>query len=257
MAGSTLGPLHNVQAQVTGRVYRVGYLGQGSKSSNLADGGRVSSAPAESAPARIHRGDEPDGRFALCRGAPRGSRGPGRTIGASLEPDVIVVSSAGLAMIVLGHTKTIPVVALTAGELQAEQGVRSLAKPGGNLTGMQLFSPETMGKRLQLLQEVVPGLRRVAVLRGVPWSRPGYELYRDATATAAARLGIRVRFLQFETIGDLEQAFRRRWSGSRIRRCLVWANPHLNRAIGQEIFDLTDPASAAGNSRRSESIYAG
>ena len=153
------------------------------------------------------------------------------------KPELIAVPSAGLAHVVLEHTQTIPVVALSAGELQAEPSVRSLAKPGGNLTGMQLFSPETMGKRLQLLQEIVPGLRRVAVLRGVPWTRPGYELYRDATATAAAKLGIRVRFLQFETIDDLTRLFDE-MVREQDQALLVWGNPHLN-GYRKEIFDLT------------------
>ena len=152
------------------------------------------------------------------------------------KPELIAVPSAGLAQVVLEHTKTIPVVALHAGELQAEPSVRSLAKSGGNLTGMQLFSPETMGKRLQLLQDVVPELRRVAVLRGVPWSRPGYELYRNATATAAAKLGIRVRFVQFETIDDLNRLFDE-MVREQDQGLLVWSNPHLN-GYRKEILDL-------------------
>jgi putative ABC transport system substrate-binding protein len=102
---------------------------------------------------------------------------------------------------------------------------------------MQVFSPETMGKRLQLLLEVVPGLRRVAVLRGTPFTSPGYELYRDATATAATKLGIRVRFLQFETIDDLKRLFDE-MGREQDQALLIWTNPHL-RGYGKEIFDLT------------------
>ncbi|HWZ74571.1 MAG TPA: ABC transporter substrate-binding protein [Casimicrobiaceae bacterium] len=231
-----LGAPFVVQAQVTGRVYRLGYLGQGSKSSNLADGGAF---PALLQNLRVLGYVEGtnltvDSRFA--EGHPEALAGLAAQL-VQAKPDVIAVASAGLATVVLEHTKTIPVVALNAGELQAEPGVRSLARPGGNLTGMQLFSPETMGKRLQLLQEVVPGLRRVAVLRGVPWTRPGYELYRDATATAAAKLGIRVRFLQFEAIGDLNRLFDE-MVREHDQALLVWANPHLN-GYRKEIFDLT------------------
>jgi len=228
-------PWH-AKAQVAGKVYRLGYLGQGSKSGTLADGGVF---PALVQNLRLLGYVEGtnltiDSRFA--EGRPDALAGLAAQL-VQAKPDVIAVASAGLAMIVLSHTKTIPVVALNAGELQAEPGVRSLAKPGGNLTGMQLFSPETMGKRLQLLQELVPGLRRVAVLRGVPWSRPGYELYRDATASAAARLGIRVRFLQFETTGDLNRLFDQ-MAREQDQALLVWSNPHLN-GYRKEIFDLT------------------
>jgi len=224
------------KAQVAGKVYRLGYLGQGSKSSTLADGGAF---PALVQNLRLLGYVEGtnltvDSRFA--EGHPESLEGLAAQL-VRAKPDVIAVASAGLAMILLGQTRTIPIVALNAGELQAEPGVRSLAKPGGNLTGMQIFSPETMGKRLQLLQELVPGLRRVAVLRGVPWSRPGYELYRDATVTAAARLGIRVRFLQFQTTGDLNRLFDE-MAREQDQALLVWANPHLN-GYRKEIFDLT------------------
>ena len=223
-------------AQVAARVYRLGYLGQGSKPNDLADGGVYQALLQNLRLLGYVEGTNltVDARFA--EGRPEALAGLAAQL-VQAKPDVIAVASAGLAMIVLGQTKTIPVVALNAGELQVEQGVHSLAKPGGNLTGMQLFNPETMGKRLQLLQEVVPGLRRVAVLRGAPWSRPGYELYRDATATAAASLGIRVRFLQFETMGDLTRLFDE-MVRQQDQALLVWSNPHLN-GYRKEIFDLT------------------
>jgi len=155
----------------------------------------------------------------------------------SANPRVIAVASAGLAEVVLTHTRTIPVVALSAGQLEAEPSVRSLAKPGGNLTGMQLHSPELIGKRLQLLREVVPDLRRVAVLRGVPFEGPGFMLYRDANDAAAAKLGIRTRYVQFEKPAELERLFEE-MARERDQALLVWGNPHLN-AYRKQIFDLT------------------
>ena len=78
------------------------------------------------------------------------------------KPDLIAVVSGGHAAIIQGLTKTLPIVTLSAGDLVSFKLVASLAKPGGNLTGMQTYAPELMGKRLQILQEAVPGLRRVA-----------------------------------------------------------------------------------------------
>jgi putative ABC transport system substrate-binding protein len=235
VAGTLLAAPCSIQAQGAGKVYRIGFLGQGSRSSELADGGDLpillrnlrGLGYVEGTNLRI------EARFAGGR--------PERLTALAAElvqakPDLIAVPSAGLARTVLEHTKTIPVVALHAGELQAEPSVRSLAKPGGNLTGMQIFSPETMGKRLQLLQEVVPRLRRVAVLRGVPFEGPGYELYRDATASAAAKLGIRVRFVQFQTIEDLNRLFDE-MVREQDQGLLVWSNPHLN-GYRKEILDL-------------------
>jgi putative ABC transport system substrate-binding protein len=156
---------------------------------------------------------------------------------AEAKPEVIVVPTAGVAEVVLQQTKTIPIVAMAAGVLEQFPEVRSLAKPGGNLTGMQLYSPESMGKRLQLLQEVVPGLRRVAVLRGVPFGGPGLELYRSATDAAAAILGIRMRYVQFETSGDLKRLFEE-MDREHDQALLVWGNPHVY-TYRRELQDLT------------------
>lgn len=223
-------------AQSLDRVYRIGFLGQGPKSTELADGSDLPLLLQDLRALGYVEGTNLaiDSRFADGRPEALGALAAQLVKG---KPDVIVVANAGLAQILLKQTRTIPIVALHAGELQAEPGVRSLARPGGNLTGMQLFSPETMGKRLQLLQEVVPGLRRVAVLRGVPFDGPGYELYRDATTAAAAQLGIRVRFLQFETIENLNRHFEE-IARQQDQALLIWGNPHL-RGYGKEIFDLT------------------
>ncbi len=94
-----------------------------------------------------------------------------------------------------------------------------------------------MGKRLQLLQEIVPGLRRVAVLRGNLFTGPGYELYRSTTAAAAAKLGIRVSFFQFESSDDLNKRFDE-MVGEQDQALLIWGNPHLN-GYRKEILDLS------------------
>jgi putative ABC transport system substrate-binding protein len=235
-AGTLLARPWPVAAQVAGRVYRIGYLGQGSKSSDLAGRGRLTTLLQNLRSLGYVEGTNltVESRFADGRPEVLG------TLAAQLvqaKPEVIAVASAGLARVVLEYTKTIPVVTLGAGQLQAEPSVRSLAKPGGNLTGMQQFSPETMGKRLQLLQEVVPGLRRVVVLRGVPFDGPGLVLYRDATEAAAAKLGIRVRFVEFATIDDLNRLFDE-MVREQDQALLVWSNPHLN-GYRKEIFELT------------------
>ena len=234
--GAALAAPRRSDAQVAGKVYRIGYLGQDSKSSSLADGGTLATLLKNLGALGYVEGTNltVESRFADGRPEVLG------TLAAQLvqaKPELIAVASAGIAEIILEHTTTIPVVALSAGQLQAEPSVRSLAKPGGNLTGMQIFAPESHGKRLQLLQETVPGLRRVAVLRGVPFAGPGFELYRDATAAAAAKLGIRLRFVQFETINDLNRLFDE-MVREQDQALLIWGNPHLN-GYRKEIFDLT------------------
>ena len=224
------------EAQPAVKVYRIGYLGQGSKSGELTDGAELPTLLQDLRALGYVEGTNLtiDTRFADGRPELLGA------LVAELvrtKPEVIVVTSVGLAQILLERTRTIPVVALSAGVLEAEPSVRSLARPGGNLTGMQVFSPDIMGKRLQLLLELVPGLQRVAVLRGTPFTSPGYELYRDATATAAAKLGIRVRFFQFNTIDDLNRRFED-MGRQHDQGLLIWSNPHL-RGHGKRIFDLT------------------
>lgn len=156
---------------------------------------------------------------------------------ARFGPRLIVVPNAGVAEIVLASTNSIPIVVLAAGQLEAVEGVAHLAKPGGRLTGMQLFSPDSMGKRLQLLREIVPNLQRVAVLRGVPFDGPGFALYRDATEAAAASLGIRARYVQFGSPADLGRLFDE-MAREHDQAVLVWGNPHIF-AHRQEIQRLT------------------
>ena len=236
LVGGLLAAANSVEAQQTPRPYIIGYLGQGSKSDELA--------PARDLPTllenlRVLGYVEGQNLTVIARfadGHPENLSGLAAQLVAT-NPRVIVVRSVGIARAVLEHTRTVPVVALQAGELEAEPNVASLAKPGGNLTGMQLHSPEVIGKRLQLLREVVPGLKRVAVLRGVPWGEPGFLLYRNANDAAAAKLGIRARYVQFEKPAELNGLFEE-MARERDQALLVWGNPHLN-LYRKQIFDLT------------------
>ena len=154
------------------------------------------------------------------------------------KPDVIVVHSAGHALVVQKLTKTLPIVTLSAGELGSSGLVASLTKPGGNLTGMQLYSPELMGKRLQILQEVVPSLRRIAVLRSpIQWSPQFFALYRQATDDPAAKLGIRARYVGFDDPDQLPGVFLE-MAKERDDALLVWGNPNI-RVFFERIQELT------------------
>ena len=223
-------------AQQPAKVYTIGYLGQSTEGIARAPG-----EPLATLLTNLREFGYVEGRNLKVEG--RYAEGLPELLSPLAEqlvranPQVIVVASAGIARVVISHTKTIPVVALSAGQLQAEESVRSLAKPGGNLTGMQLHSPELIGKRLQLLRDIVPGLRRVAVLRGVPFEGPGLALYREATDAVAAQLGIKTQYLEFDKASELPKLFE-----GMVRdgdeALLVWGNPHLNQ-YRREIFNLT------------------
>src|SRR5438874_10770603 len=115
-------------AQVAGKAYRIGYLGQGSKSRELADGGELSNLLQDLRALGYDEGTNLtfDMRFADGRPEALGA------LAAQLvqtKPEATVVTSVGLAQILIERTRTIPIVALSAGVLEAEPSVRSLAGP--------------------------------------------------------------------------------------------------------------------------------
>jgi putative tryptophan/tyrosine transport system substrate-binding protein len=79
-------------------------------------------------------------------------------------PDVIIAAGSEAIVAARNATKTIPIVMANSGDAVREGFVESLAKPGGNITGMTQISPELVGKRLEMLREVFPDLERVGIL---------------------------------------------------------------------------------------------
>ena len=82
----------------------------------------------------------------------------------ALKVDVIVAPNTVGVLAAKQATKTIPIVFAVAADPVASGLVTSLARPGGNVTGLSILAPELVGKRLELLIQVVPGVSRVAVL---------------------------------------------------------------------------------------------
>ena len=108
-------------------------------------------------------------------------------------PALIVVLGGALAYVVRQETTTIPIVALAAGDLVSMGLVASLARPGGNVTGVQVMQTDLAGKRLSVLRELVPGLRKATALH---WASPDSAVFagfeRDFLRAGAA-LGIAVQ----------------------------------------------------------------
>jgi putative ABC transport system substrate-binding protein len=106
-----------------------------------------------------------------------------------LPVDVIVTDTQRAAQIAREATRTIPIVAATAGADPVAAGLAtSFAHPGGNVTGFSGFGAELSGKRLQLLKETFPAISRIAVLRQ-PTSPP---VLLQTTEEAARRLGLQI-----------------------------------------------------------------
>jgi putative tryptophan/tyrosine transport system substrate-binding protein len=127
-----------------------------------------------------------------------------------LKVDVIVTSGSAVVA-VKQATSVIPIVFPTANEPVGSGLVASLARPGGNATGLSMQQTDLAGKRLELLREIVPGLRRLGVLISV--GNPGAALDRDHVQAAAGALGLEVvtrEIQRAEEIAPALEAFKGR-----------------------------------------------
>ena len=120
--------------------------------------------------------------------------------------DVMVVASTPGALAAKSATQTIPVVMVAVGDPVGNGLVASLARPGGNLTGLSLLSSELSGKRLQLLKEVIPKLARVGIL--INPGNPLHALVWQETQEAAQMLGVQLQALDIRGPETFEGAFR-------------------------------------------------
>jgi putative ABC transport system substrate-binding protein len=102
-------------------------------------------------------------------------------------------------------TSAIPIVFATAGDPVGTGIVASLARPGGNVTGLSSQSPDAAGKRLEILHEVVPGLRRLAVLTDV--ANPFTEREKGEVQRAARILGVELAAIEIRRADDIDSAF--------------------------------------------------
>ncbi len=121
-----------------------------------------------------------------------------------LKPDAIYVPTRPALPAVREATTTIPIVFVSFGDPIFEGWVPSLARPGGNLTGVAGLSPELAGKRLELLRELTPRLTKVAILHN-PTNR-SEEVAIRATETAARNLGLSVFVQLVSDSGEFERA---------------------------------------------------
>src|SRR5215469_3117151 len=122
-----------------------------------------------------------------------------------LKVDVIVTHSAGPVLAAKQATETIPIVFALAADPLGNGLVASLARPGGNVTGQSSQSNESSGKRLELLREFIPGLRRLAILANANAPSAVAEMV-DAQATARS-LGLEVVTSEIRRSEDIVPAF--------------------------------------------------
>ena len=149
---------------------------------------------------------------------------------AQLKVSVIYTAGDLAPKIAQQATSAVPIVA-TADDFVGAGLVTSLPRPGGNLTGLAIFSPELSAKRLALLKELLPKLSRVAVL----WD-PATRSPLNATEDAARSLSVKLQVLEVRGRADLPRVFQAAKSG-RAEALNVLASPLLS-TLQQAIIDL-------------------
>ena len=122
-----------------------------------------------------------------------------------LKVDIIVVGGNSGIRAAKKATSTIPIVMTNVGDPVGLGLVASLARPGGNITGLSQMAPDLSGKRLELLKEILPKLKRVAFIRDP--ANPGMTLRFKEAQVAASALGITLQSLEVRSPNQLATAF--------------------------------------------------
>ena len=135
-------------------------------------------------------------------------------------------------------TRTVPIVARFSDDPVETHLAASLARPGGNVTGVTSISGELYGKRLEFLRELLPALTRVGVLMDP--RNPGSRVALAETQSAASRLGLNVHVFHVETIAELERAVRGARE-DRIQALVALRNPLFVRDLAR-LVHLTNEA---------------
>jgi putative tryptophan/tyrosine transport system substrate-binding protein len=152
-----------------------------------------------------------------------------------LPVDVIVAVGDPVVFAAKQATSTIPIVMASAGDPVARAFVVSLARPGGNVTGVSNFAIALMGKWLELLKEILPTVSQVAVLRNA--ANPTHPLFWTEAQSAAPRLGLKLQDVEVRSSDDLDEAF-----GSVVRArsgaVVVVPDPLLAGAAAKRIAEL-------------------
>ena len=161
-------------------------------------------------PAALGRLDYVDGRdgvskIRLAQSKPDRLSGPAAEL-VKLNVDVLMASSTAEALALKNATRTIPIVFIVSTDPVADGLVNSLARPGGNVTGITTNVTGLAGKRLELLKEIVPKLSRVAVL----WDSqdPSSAQHWKENQFAARELGLQLHSMQVSSVDKLEGAFK-------------------------------------------------
>jgi putative ABC transport system substrate-binding protein len=172
---------------------------------------------------------------------------------ARLKVEVIVTAGPTVTRPVKKATSTIPIVMAHDIDPVGNGFVASLARPGGNITGLATLSPEMSGKLLEILKEIIPRLSRLAVIGNS--ANPGDAQTKKETERAAEAFKVQLQYLDVQASKDIETAFRAA-NKARADALLVLGNPILN-AHRKQVVDLAVKNRVAVTYSRPEFINAG
>jgi putative tryptophan/tyrosine transport system substrate-binding protein len=188
----------SAHAQSGTRVYRLGFLRNGPPPPSFIQGfqrGLRGLGYIEGQNVTIH--------YALADGPEKLPDAAAELV--HLKVDVIIASGTPPTVAAKNATRTIPIVYVASIDPIATGLVASLARPGGNITGFAGLYPDLMGKQIELLHEIIPGLSRVALLAYA--NNPGTTEYVRQAEAAALALGVQLHVETVRNPSDFEHAF--------------------------------------------------
>jgi ABC-type uncharacterized transport system substrate-binding protein len=164
----------------------------------------------------------------------------------ALRPDVLVGANTAVALLMKSRTRTIPIVLATSGDPVGDGLVQSLARPGGNVTGVSLQLSEVGAKHIELMGELLPRMRRVALLTDPSASKVQIEQYEKLATAAAAAKGYGTQIYHIHSRSDIREIFRR-MEAQRPDALVLFLSPRLNafrRELSQRAIELRLPSIA-------------
>ncbi len=216
--GALAEPLKSFAQQPSGKVHRIGFLGSGSAV--------AVSKPLEEFRAGLRDLGYAEGRNIAIEyrwGEGKFERLPGLAAELiRLKVDLVAVWGTPAALAAKRATSTLPIVMLAVGDPEETGLVASLARPGGNVTGMATLGGAVAAKQLELLTQVIPGIARIAVLRN-PDNPALIPQAKGAEATARS-LGLQLQFFDVRSLDDFDAAFAD-MAAARAAGLLVLADP--------------------------------
>lgn len=203
LGASAIAPMHSIAQQPSARVPRIGTF-------NVAAPGSVALARLQAFRDGLREYGYVEGRnlqFEVRWGEGKLERLP--VLAAemvALKVDVILVGGTAAADAALKASRTIPIVMALSSDPVGDGHATSLARPGGNMTGLSAMSPEMGAKRIQLLKETFPQLSRTLAVMWNP-AQNGMRARFDQAKSAGPKLGLGVQSIEVRNLDEIGQAF--------------------------------------------------